>query len=428
MTVWPRDWQRSFRNPMARNAGWLMAGQGAGLLLQVAYFIILARLLGAVQYGIYAGAFAFTGLVAQYGGLGTGTVFLRYVSGDRREFSVYWGNILAVTLVAAGSLIVLLRIVGWRVLNPASASLVLLAAVANCLCGQLTLESSRIFQAFEQMRTTAVLNLLTNLLRTIAAAGMLLVLGRASAWQWAAASATVSAIGALLAAGTITARFGRPEFHPALFAKRGPEGLGYAFATSTASVYNDLDKTMLSHYGLNLANGIYTMAYRVIDVATIPILSIRDAAMPRLFQRGRSNLAASAELSYRLLRRAAPIGVAASVAVFLAAPLIPRILGPGFAESVAAARWLCLIPAFRGVHQMTGSALTGAGLQSYRTNAQLTAAALNFGLNLWLIPRFGWYGAAWSSLATDAALGGMNWGLLQWLILRGQRNPVAESN
>ena len=90
-------------SPMARNAGWLFAGQGLGLVLQAAYFIMLARLMGPVQYGIYAGAFAFANLVAQYSALGTGTVFLRYVSSDHSAFAVYWGNILAVTMVVGNN-------------------------------------------------------------------------------------------------------------------------------------------------------------------------------------------------------------------------------------------------------------------------------------------------------------------------------------
>jgi len=115
-----------------------------------------------------------------------------------------------------------------------------------------------------------------------------------------------------------------------------------------------------------------------------------------------------------------PLGILSSVAMFVAAPIIPLIAGHGFVESVAALRWLCLIPIFRSVHQMTGCALTGAGLQSYRTAAQFSAAGLNFGLNLWLIPRYGWHGAAWSSLATDAALGAMNWTLLRVLTMRSR--------
>jgi hypothetical protein len=116
---------------MAQNAGWLFAGQGLGLVLQAGYFVLLARLLGPLQYGIYAGAFAFASLVAQYSALGTGTVFLRYVSSDHSAFDVYWGNILVVTSVVGGGLVVALDLLGSRLLNPASAALVLLAAIGR---------------------------------------------------------------------------------------------------------------------------------------------------------------------------------------------------------------------------------------------------------------------------------------------------------
>lgn len=398
---------------MARNASWLLAGQGMGLVLQAVYFVILARLLGPIQYGVYAGAFAFANLVAQYSALGTGTVFLRYVSSDHSAFAVYWGNILVVTSVVGGALVVALDLLGAKVLNPASAALVLLAAIGNCVCAQLVIESGRVFQTFEHMRPTALLNLLTSLVRTVAAVAMLVTLHQATAWQWALVSTLVSALAAIFIVVTITLQFGRPRFVPKLFIKRAPEGFGFAVAMSTSSLYNDLDKTMLSHYGMNHDNGIYTMAYRIVDIATIPIYSIRDAAMPRLFKLGRDGIAASTELSHRLLRRSLALGALGSAAIFLAAPLIPLVVGRGFSEGVVALRWLCLIPVFRSIHQMTGCALTGAGLQSSRTKTQLIAATLNFFLNLWLIPIWGWHGAAWSSLSTDAALAAMNWGIFK---------------
>jgi O-antigen/teichoic acid export membrane protein len=101
--------------------------------------------------------------------------------------------------------------------------------------------------------------------------------------------------------------------------------------------------------------------------------------------------------------------------MFLAAPLIPLVIGKGFAESVLALRWLSLLPAFRGIHQLTGSAVTGLGFQRYRTRGQIAAAVFNLGLNLWLIPRYGWHGAAWTSLATDGGLAIVNLFLLQSL-------------
>jgi O-antigen/teichoic acid export membrane protein len=421
------EWNRIRLSMLARNAGWMFVGQGTGLLLQAVCFAVLARLLGALEYGIFAGAFAFVGLVAQYSTLGTGTVLLRYVPGNRKIFGVYWGNVLLVTLVLGSVLTLVLHLLGRHLLNPASAALVVLAAIANCFCAQLITETARVFQAFEEMRLTAALNLLTNFMRTMAAGTMMITMHHATAWQWSVVSLCVSIIPAGTSVVLISARYGRPRFAPKLFARHGLEGAGYSFAWSTASVYNDLDKTMLSHYGMNLANGIYTTAYRIIDMATIPLFAMRDAAMPRLFQLGRSGLSASSGLSLRLLKRALPISACAAAVIFLGAPLLPHVVGHGFAESVVALRWLCFIPILRSVHQMSGCALTGAGLQRYRTAAQFTAALFNFGLNVWMIPAYGWRGAAWSSLMTDGALACINWALMKVLIAI-QRGPEALSH
>jgi O-antigen/teichoic acid export membrane protein len=112
--------------------------------------------------------------------------------------------------------------------------------------------------------------------------------------------------------------------------------------------------------------------------------------------------------------------------VFLTAPIIPRLVGHGFSGTVLALRWLCPIPVFRAFHHMTGSALTGSGFQRYRTISQGLAVALNIGLNVWLIPRHGWLGAAWSSLLTDGALAAMNCGVLALLCGVAPPEPAAQ--
>ena len=278
--------------------------------------------------------------------------------------------------------------------------------------------AGQVFQTFEKMRITATLNLLTSLARTLTAGAMLIVLHRATALQWVVASAVVSAMAAITAVAMVTIKFGAPQINPRLFLKRGVEGAEYAISASADTAYNDLDKTMLSHYGMSAANGIYAMAYRVIDLATMPISSIQMASEPRLFQLGAVSLQGAAKFGRRLLKRGLLVSVMAAAGMFVLAPLIPVLVGKGFTESVSALRWLCLIPIFRSIHGITGGVLTGAGLQRYRTMAQITAVIINFGLNLWLIPTHGWHGAAWASLATDGVLGVINWSVLEWALSR----------
>ena len=95
---------------VARHAGWMFVGQGMGYLLRAIYFVLIARLLGVLQYGVVVGALALVGMITNYGRLGSSVVFLRHVSADRTRFAVYWGNILLVTLSMSGLLIVALHL------------------------------------------------------------------------------------------------------------------------------------------------------------------------------------------------------------------------------------------------------------------------------------------------------------------------------
>jgi O-antigen/teichoic acid export membrane protein len=277
---------------------------------------------------------------------------------------------------------------------------------------------SQVFQAFEQLKMTVIITLLTSVFRLIAVECLAFYIHHVTAWQWALSSMIVSIVAAISASMIVMARYGSPQFSPRILLLRLSEGLGFSFCGSSQSTYNDLDKTMLSHYGMNIANGLYTMAYRIVDVANIPITALDAAALPRYFRQSKEGIANVTSLAVRLAKRAALLGIVMSCCLFISAPLIPRIVGNGFMGSVMALRWLCIIPVFRGIHQLTGSAITGMGFQRYRTTAQFSAAILNLGLNLWLIPQYGWHGAAWGSVTTDGALAIANWSMLQYL----QRN------
>jgi O-antigen/teichoic acid export membrane protein len=397
------------RHSLVRHTGWMFAGQGMGYLLRAVYFVLIARLLGVLQYGVVVGAIALVNMVVNYGRLGSSVVFLRHVSADRSRFAIYWGHILLVTFSVSSLLILGLHFAAGRLIAPASAAVIVPTAVGSCFFEQLTIGAGQVFQTFEKMGTTATLNLLTSFARTLMAGVMLLWLHHATAAQWSVASMVVSAVAAVAAVIMVTIQFGWPQFEPRLFMKRGVEGAEYALSASAGSAYNDLDKTMLSHYGMSAANGIYTMAYRVIDLATMPSTSIEQAAAPRLFRLGATGLEHAAQLGRRLLKRSLLTSLVMAVVLFVSSPLIPLLVGHGFAESASALRWLCLIPVFRSIHGMSGSVLTGAGLQRYRSATQIVAALGNFGLNLWLIPTHGWIGAAWASLLTDGSLCVMNW-------------------
>jgi O-antigen/teichoic acid export membrane protein len=405
------------RRSLLRNSLWMFMGQGFSVIAQAIYFIVIARLLGSLEYGLFVGAAASVAMVSQYGSFGSGLLFLRYVSPDRSRFATYWGNILLSTFCFGTILVVGLGAVSPWLLHGTDARIIVMLAIGDCICSQLTTSISQVFQAFEKMRYTALLNLATTCARMLLAVILLVTLHKADALTWAVTSLAISVVTAAAGLVTVTRHFGLPEFRPRLFMERAREGLIFAISGSTTSIYNDVDKAMLAHFGMNAANGIYTMAYRVIDIAAMPIRSIHSAAFPRFFRKGAESdgLTATKSLASRLLSRTSLMGLGAAGVMFVMAPVIPMVVGKGFLPSVTALRWLCLIPFLRSFHLAAGDALAGAGKQSIRLTCQMVAAGANVVLNLILIPRFSWRGAAWASLATDGMLGLFVWSVLLWM-------------
>jgi O-antigen/teichoic acid export membrane protein len=404
------------RPTLLKNSLWMLGGQGLSLFTQAAYFVIIARLLGTTQYGVIVGATALVSILSQYGALGSGLLFLRYVSPDHTSFARYWGNILISSFTLGGALVLLLHFTARVFLPSIDSRIILLFAISDCVFGQISVACSQVFQAFEKMHITASLGSAVSLTRMILAFVLLLSVHHANAMVWAIASLAISFLTAIVSVSLVTANFGRPQLQPFLFTKHASEGFIFAVSGSTTSIYNDIDKAMLAHYGMNTVNGIYTMAYRVVDIATIPIRSVHSAAFPNFFRHGATaeGLRATKRFAAKLLGRTSLLGIVAAVGLYVAAPIIPHIIGHSFAPSVQVLRWLCFIPLFRSFHLSAGDALAGAGKQSWRLAFQMLAALGNFCANLYLIPHFGWKGAASSSIATDGVLGIFLWGVLAY--------------
>jgi O-antigen/teichoic acid export membrane protein len=129
-----------------------------------------------------------------------------------------------------------------------------------------------------------------------------------------------------------------------------------------------------------------------------------SAAYPQFFRLGADGIEATYGYAKRLIRKALVFGVADFVGLALLAPLVPFVLGPKYADVVPALRLLAFIPVMRCVHWFLADALSGANAQGIRAAVQVGVAILNIGLNLLILPRWSWRGAAWTSLVSDAVL------------------------
>jgi O-antigen/teichoic acid export membrane protein len=409
--------RQSISSQIALNATWMLSGHGLQLLGRIGYFIIIAHALGPAGYGSFVACTALIGTVSPFASCGTGHVMIKYVARDRNVLAAYLGNALLVT-VASGSVLTLFALILRPQVLPASSTSAMLIAVA--IADLFAMEMNNIclqaFLALEQGRRFSHLMAFSTGVRFVAAI-MLVALG-ATAAHWAYLYAASSVIATTTGIVAVSRYCSRPRFQLNLFFPSVREGFHFATSLASQSVYNDIDKTMLARLSTTEAAAIYAAAYRFIEAAILPIRSVANAAYPEFFRLGVQGVTSGFEFARRILRRSIFYGLGTAVALFLAAGLVPLVLGRAYQESAAALRWLCLLPVIKCMHVFLSDTLTGSNYQWQTSSAQISVAVFNVAINFWLIRAFSWRGAAWSSLATDGLLMVLLYMIIHWHLRR----------
>jgi O-antigen/teichoic acid export membrane protein len=275
------------------------------------------------------------------------------------------------------------------------------------------------FAADGNMKQTAFQGFLISLLRLIAIAVLAWKYGAVSFDQWIVGYALTGILAALYAIWKAFQQWGIPQIDLKAIREDIAEGVFFSISTSAQSIYNDIDKTMLGKLSTLADTGIYGAAYRFIDVSMTPVRSLVSAAYPRFFKIGEEEgLPGTWKYAKRLISKSMLMGVAIFLGFMLLAPAIPYVLGHKYDAVVPAVRWLALIPFLRCIHSFLADSLSGANQQMLRTLIQIGIAVVNILLNFWILPRWSWRGAAWTSIASDALLVVSLWIAIQVIMRR----------
>ena len=401
----PKSLRHMLKSTLARNASWMLLGQGFKLLIQAVYFTVIARSLGAQNYGAFVGIVGLVGILLPFANMGSGYLLIKSVALEKPQFRAKWGSALITTLLSASILFGVVILVSKFVL-PASIplKLIMMVAAADFFCASISEICGHAFIAFERMKWTAWLNVLLSALRLAAAIILAMVHSSPTALQWGKLYLASTSIVAFVALLLVTVKLGTPTFGLSRSAAEIREGFYFSVMQSAQTIYNDIDKAMLARLSTLEATGIYGAAYRIIDVSLAPVAAVRVAAFPSFFRVGMDGISATLRYVRPLIFRA--LGYAALVAVGLSigARMVPLILGGEYRSTVEALRWLAVLPLLKAVHSFLADALTGAGYQAVRTVISAGVALFNVLVNIWIIPVYSWRGAAWSSIASDALL------------------------
>jgi O-antigen/teichoic acid export membrane protein len=385
-------------NASAQAIGRILA-VGANLIS----LLLVARLLGIEEFGRYAYVMAYVSIACSLADLGTTSVLGRGLvetpeHARAQYFANFWVVRVAITVVAT-----LLAIGASPFVKPDLGQLLLIGSLAVPFVASRFFDP--LFQVCGRPRYTVVTNLVyaVSLIVTSVA---ILAWARMSLFayliSWAACNFLYTITATVLAVRLIRPRFELDrEGLRSIVTLAAPLGVGALFYM----LHTRADTLILSYLRPIHEVGLYSAAFRLLDLGTVAATTLLWPLVPILSQTFRESAASGREAARRVVETVGvfslPIGMTAS---YVAEPVILLLYGPGFGDAAP------LIGVFAAVFVVLAFCLAGAvinisvGRVNYDYWNTALAVAVNVSLNLVLIPRFGFAGAAYATLVSHLCM------------------------
>jgi PST family polysaccharide transporter len=374
---------------------WLLGERAATLFLNFLVSILLARYLGPTNYGSLSYAIAFVALLSSVSYLGFGGIVVQELIEDRQSHSETMGVVIYSKLGAAVFAAILGNVIASFIVDDErDRLLILLISFSMLFDAGLGLRLH--FESLTQSRSVAVVASATSFVGAIARVAAVAL--AAPLWVFAA---IVSAQAALAAAGyalvyrrsvgprsRLTFSIARARH---LFSKSWPLIVSFTAAT----IYLKVDQFMLGQMRGMADVGVYAIAARVSEVWYVVPLAIVSSIFPRLVALRSSDRPRYEQRMRESIRYLFWLGILVAAAVSIVArPLIGSLFGNEYRAAgtiLAIHVWAC--PAvFMGM--VVEKWFVTEQLLKFFIGRQLMSAAVNVGLNLLLIPKFGGVGSA----------------------------------
>jgi O-antigen/teichoic acid export membrane protein len=390
------------RKVVARETAWAIADQGVGVIGQTVSFFLLGTTLLPAGYGAYIGLFALIGPFLAFASSGVSLTILEHTVRDGEDRLTVVRSAMSVTAAAAMIATPVVVAVAAIFIDGISVLTLTLLTLSELLLNALLVAMVSSVMAQDGFIPAAQFRIGSSSVRIVmflvlAALGWLnldtlaiVQIGTISCVSLFIAMRVRTSLGAWPRPGQIHMRHVRSTFV-------------YGTGIATSGVQNEGDKFVLVAAGFKADGGRYGAAFRIVQFGLLPINSLVFATHMSYLELGRAN----ADLMRRSLRFGGLCliyGVVVGAVLFVAAPIVPAILGDEFARTETMIRWLAPVIVLRGVGTFPMNGLLGLGRNGLRTAIISSTALLSVILYLALIPSHSWRGAVAGTLISETAL------------------------
>lgn len=393
---------------VAYNTALQIVGRFINLVISLVTIGLLARYLGVEGFGLYTVILTFVGLVGILGDLGLSTQLVKELTrpgADQKSITAEFVGIRAAsaTLVSLVGFIVAWILYGQ--INPYPA--VVIQGIGIGLIGIWFNQLAAILTSVLQIRLKLYLISVADVLARIGQFLAILYLVSISADLIVIVTTFVLSNTIYLAAVYFFARGEMPIGFGQNFSYWGNQlklALPLSVITILGTVHYRLDLVLLSLLKDSAAVAIYGLPYRIIDVLILLPGSFIAAVFPVFasFSQTGEDVRSGYQKSFDLLAfftMPAVVGL-----IVLAKPIMDLIGGGAFVDSPQLLQILGLSLVASFLTSVGRALLISKDLQKMVLLAFVGVVFLNATLNLLLIPRYSYFGAAWATLSSEGLL------------------------
>ena len=393
---------------IAKNTAALFAAQFVVAILSLALSIFIARSLGAVIFGKYSFALAFTAIFAVFSDLGYNTLLIRDIARDKSQASKYLNNVISMrallSLIIFALIVITINVIGY----PADTKNVVYLFGIYTLVVSFSGVFKVTFRAFEKMEYDAGITIFANIIRV--SLGLLVLLLGYGLIELALVFLFSGVFDVLFSFLVCERRFVKPKLE--LDFEFWKSTIKIALPLSMLSIfgliYVRIDTVMLSMMKGDAVVGWYNAAYNlVLGFKPIPSLFL-NAIFPLMSYYYVSSIdslkVAYEKASKFLLILGLPLAVGITL---LADRIIPILYGEQFYPSIIALQILAWELLLIFLYGPLGNVLVSTNKQNQMATVAGIGALLNVILNLILIPPLSYIGAAIATIITGTFLFGV---------------------
>jgi O-antigen/teichoic acid export membrane protein len=397
------------------NTTLVLAARVVSRLVALVTVIVLARHLGDDAYGRYTTLVAFSALVSVLADLGLSPLYTREAARAPDRLSDYLATLLSgkvlLAAVATVALAAALAVTGLGGLLLPGAALLVLTTYASLLRNTFYALGRLEFEVIAVLGETAI------------QAGLILAGSRTSAgvaffvWAYAASYAFTClycvAVIAVFRLGRV-----RLGLDTELLGRWLRLAFPFALGSFLTNLYFRADVPILQHFRPFAEVGWYQFAYKPFEALQFIPLAVQAVVYPLLavyFREPGPRLRIAYARFFKIL---VVLGWPLTIGTFVLAPQVGGLFRL-FPESIPSLRILALGIVFLFANSAFTAMLYAIDRQDLFAWATGVAVAVNIGLNLLLIPRFGYLGASAVTVVTEAALSVAGW----FFVARRERLP-----